>query len=245
MTSIPVADRASRRRSPTPGIRRRSFFLPGLAALLLTAGLLFAVASPAAAHDEIVSSSPEAGSTIGVIPEEISLTFSGEILTDFSAVIIEVVAPDGQNLASGEPVIDGTTVTQAVQPGQAGVFTVRWRVVSSDGHPISNEYQYTVEAVTVPTSTPTPEATQEQTPEPSATTPTTTSGEMHNGPSGGGEFLPVLAVVSGVIVLGGALIVVLMVARERRRRDRAAAAAASGKGSGNGDTGKNGPADES
>ena len=245
MTSIPVADSASRRRSPTPGIRRRSFFLPGLAALLLTAGLLFAVASPAAAHDEIVSSSPEAGSTIGVIPEEISLTFSGEILTDFSAVIIEVVAPDGQNLASGEPVIDGTTVTQAVQPGQAGVFTVRWRVVSSDGHPISNEYQYTVEAVTVPTSTPTPEATQEQTPEPSATTPTTTSGEMHNGPSGGGEFLPVLAVVSGVIVLGGALIVVLMVARERCRRDRAAAAAASGKGSGNGDTGKNGPADES
>lgn len=238
MTALPATDLASRRRSPTPGIRRRSFLLPGLATLLLTAGLLFAVATPAAAHDEIVSSSPEAGSTIGVVPEEISLTFSGEILTDFSAVIIEVAAADGQNLASGDPVIDGTTVTQAVQPGQAGVFTVRWRVVSSDGHPISNEYQYTVEAVTAPTSTPAPEATEEQTPEPSATTPATTSGEMHNGPSGGGELLPVLAVVSGVIVLGGALIVVLMVARERRRRDRAAAAAASGQGSGNGDTGE-------
>ena len=156
-----------------------------------------------------------------------------------------VVAADGQNLSSGNPIIDGTTVTQAVQPGQAGVFTVRWRVVSSDGHPISNEYQYTVEAVAVPTSTPTPEATEEQTPEPSATTPATTSGEMHNGPSGGGELLPVLAVVSGVIVLGGALIVVLMVARERRRRDRAAAAAASGQGSRDGNTGKDGPADAS
>lgn len=244
MTCLPVADRASRRRSPTPGVRRRSV-LPGLAALLLTAGLLFAVATPAAAHDEIVSSSPEASSTIGVVPEEISLTFSGEILTDFSAVIIEVVAADGQNLASGEPIIVGTTVTQAVRPGQAGVFTVRWRVVSSDGHPISNEYQYTVEAVTAPTSTPTPETTEEQTPEPSATTPATTPGEMHNGPSGGGELLPVLAVVSGVIVLGGALIVVLMVARERRRRDRTAAAVASGQGSRDGDTGKDGLADES
>lgn len=245
MTAPPATDLASRRRSPTPRSRRASFLLPSMATLLLTAGLLFAVATPAAAHDEIVSSSPEPGSTIGVVPEEISLTFSGEILTDFSAVIIEVVAADGQNLASGEPIIDGTTVTQAVQPGQAGVFTVRWRVVSSDGHPISNEYQYTVEAVTAPTSTPTPEATEEQTPAPSATTPATTPGEMHNGPSGGGELLPVLAVVTGVGALGGALIVVLMVARERRRRDRTAAAAASGQRSGDDDTRKDGPADES
>ena len=122
---------------------------------------------------------------------------------------------------------------------------MRWRVVSSDGHPISNEYQYTVEAVTVPTSAPTPEATEEQTPAPSATTQATTPGEMHNGPSGGGELLPVLAVVSGVGVLGGALIVVLMVARERRSRDGTAAAAASGQGNGDGNTRKDGLADES
>lgn len=212
------------------GSRRRILLLSTLTTLLLAAGLLFATAAPAAAHDEIVSSSPEAGSTVSVVPEEISLTFSGEILTDFSAVIIEVVAPDGQNIASGDPVIDGTTVTQAVTPGQAGVHTVRWRVVSSDGHPISNEYQYTVEAVTVPTSAPTPEATEEQTPDPSPTSAANTSGEVHNGPSGGGELLPVLAVLSGTIVLGGALVVVLMVARERRRRDRAAAAAAAADG---------------
>lgn len=212
------------------GSRRRILLLSTLTTLLLAAGLLFATAAPAAAHDEIVSSSPEAGSTVSVVPEEISLTFSGEILTDFSAVIIEVVAPDGQNIASGDPVIDGTTVTQAVTPGQAGVYTVRWRVVSSDGHPISNEYQYTVEAVAVPTSTPTPEATEEQTPDPSPTSAANTSGEVHNGPSGGWELLPVLAVLSGVILLGGALVVVLMVARERRRRDRAAAAAAAADG---------------
>ena len=215
------------------GSRSRVLLLSTLTTLLLAAGLLFVTAAPAAAHDEIVSSSPEAGSTVSVVPEEISLTFSGEILTDFSAVIIEVVAPDGQNIASGDPVIDGTTVTQAVTPGQAGVYTVRWRVVSSDGHPISNEYQYTVEAVTVPTSAPTPEATEEQTPDPSPTSAANTSGEVHNGPSGGGELLPVLAVLSGVIVLGGALVVVLMVARERRRRDRAAA-----------DTADGGPADD-
>ena len=228
MTAVHTTDHAARRRSPNPGSRRRLPLLSSLVALLLTAGLVFAVASPATAHDEIVSSSPEAGGTVGVVPEEISLTFSGEILTDFSAVIIEVVAPDGQNIASGEPVIDGTTVTQAVKAGQAGAFTVRWRVVSSDGHPISSEYQYNVEAVTVPTVAPTPEATEEQTPEPSPTSTDATGNPGHGEPSGGGEFLPMMAVASGVIVLGGALVVVLMVARERRRRDRAAAAAAEG-----------------
>ncbi|HAJ17883.1 MAG TPA: hypothetical protein DCL57_07255, partial [Microbacterium sp.] len=131
-------------------------------------------------------------------------------------------APDGQNIASGEPIIDGTTVTQPVQPGQAGLFTVRWRVVSSDGHPISSEHQYTVETLTVPTSAPAPEATEGQTPDSSPTA--TPAGDVHNGPSGGGEVFPLLAVVGGAVVLGGALIVVLMVARERRRRDREVAA---------------------
>ena len=126
------------------GSRRRILLLSTLTTLLLAAGLLFATAAPAAAHDEIVSSSPEAGSTVSVVPEEISLTFSGEILTDFSAVIIEVVAPDGQNIASGDPVIDGTTVTQAVTTSQAGLYTVRWRVVSSDGHPVEGTFMYEV-----------------------------------------------------------------------------------------------------
>ena len=61
------------------GSRRRILLLSTLTTLLLAAGLLFATAAPAAAHDEIVSSSPEAGSTVSVVPEEISLTFSGEV----------------------------------------------------------------------------------------------------------------------------------------------------------------------
>ncbi len=208
--------------------RTASPLLAGLTALLLTGGLLLASAAPAAAHDNLISTTPEAGSTVGVSPAEISLTFSGELLTATSSVVIEVTSPDGRNVAEGEPLVDGTTVTQTLAGGQsAGVFTVLWRVVSSDGHPISDQYTYTVEALTVPTSTPTPGQTSEQTPEPAPTATEAASSDVHNGPSGGGELLPILAVVSGVVILGGALVVVLMVARERRRRDRAAAAAAS------------------
>lgn len=187
------------------------------------------MAAPAAAHDDIVAASPAAGSSIGVGPNEISLTFSGEILTETSAVVIEVIAPDGQNVAVDPPEIDGTTVTQGLAPEQVpGVYTVRWRVVSSDGHPISDEYTYTLEALTVPASTPTPSAAaSEQSPEPSPTpTDTSSTSGGHGQPTGGGAALPILAIASGVIILGGILVVVLMVGRERRRRDRAAAESA-------------------
>lgn len=224
MTTEPTTSRASLRTPRMSGTRRRLRLLSAVTGVLIAVGLLFAAAPPAAAHDQIVSSSPEAAGTVSEVPEQISLTFSGEILADFSAVIVEVIAADGQNIATGDPIVDGTTVTQAVQPGQVGVFTVRWRVVSSDGHPISNEYQYTVEAVAVPPSTPTPDVTEEPTPRPSPTATATPAGDVHNGPSGGGEIFPGLAVLGVVVVLGGGLIIVLMMGRERRRRDRAAAA---------------------
>ncbi|MCZ4069132.1 copper resistance protein CopC [Microbacterium sp. NPDC006705] len=225
------------KRTRTPWSRRTaSPVIAGLTALLAASGLLLASAVPAAAHDNLISSTPESGSTVGISPAEVSLAFSGELLTATSAVVIEVTSPDGRNIAEGEPVVDGTTVTQALEPEtSAGVFTVLWRVVSSDGHPISDQYTYTVEAATIPTSTPNPMATTEQAagPSPTATIAGTAGSDVHTGPSGGGEFLPVVAVIGGVVVFGGALVVVLMVGRERRRRDRAAAAAAGATGNPN------------
>ena len=42
--------------------------------LLLAAGMVLSTASSAAAHDSIVSATPDADATIGVAPQEISLT---------------------------------------------------------------------------------------------------------------------------------------------------------------------------
>lgn len=61
---------------------------------------------------------------------------------------------------------------------------------------------------------------------PSPTSTDTAGTAGHGEPSGGGMLLPILALVSGVIVLGGAVVIVLMVGRERSRRDRAAAESA-------------------
>lgn len=213
---------------------RRAGVVPGVAnparrnlravvlAVIGAVALLFVAPNSAIAHDEFVSSFPEAGSTIGTSPTEITLSFSGELLTEPGSAVMEVLAPGGENIAVDAPDINGQTATQHLSPDPvAGLFTVRWKVVSSDGHPISGEYAYTVEPITmepVPGST----ATAEPTSEPSRTSSGTAEAGGRGRPSGGGELLPVMAVVVGVGVVGGSLIVVLMMGRERRRRDKAA-----------------------
>lgn len=190
----------------------------------LTAGvLLFVAPTSASAHDEFLSSYPEAGSTIGTSPAEITLSFSGELLTDPGSAVIEVIDTAGQNIAVDPPVIDTVTATQHLSPDPtAGLVTVRWKVVSSDGHPISGEFSYTVEAITID---PTPAATATPTPSSTATNTTgldTAEPSGRGQTSGGGAFLPTAAVLTGVAVVGGILIIVLMMGRERRRRDQAA-----------------------
>ena len=190
---------------------------------LIAGVLLFVAPTPASAHDEFLSSYPEAGSTIGTSPAEITLSFSGELLTDPGSAVIEVIDAAGQNIAVNPPVIDTVTATQHLSPDPtAGLVTVRWKVVSSDGHPISGEFSYTVEAITVE---PTPAATAPPTSSATATDSTDTDTTETGGrgqTSGGGAFLPIAAVLTGIGAVGAILIIVLMMGRERRRRDKAA-----------------------
>ena len=191
----------------------------------ITAGvLLFVAPTSALAHDEFLSSYPEAGATIGTSPTEITLSFSGELLTDPGSAVIEVLDADGQNITVDPPVIETVTATQHLSPDpSAGLFTVRWKVVSSDGHPISGEYSYTVEAFTIgatPAATATPTASASPT-EIAETESAEAGGRGQT--TGGGEFFPVAAVLTGVGAVGGILIIVLAMGRERRRRDKAAA----------------------
>ncbi len=59
------------------------------AALLLAAGGLL-VASPASAHDELVSTDPAADTSLDALPAQLTLTFSGELATDPGATELQV-----------------------------------------------------------------------------------------------------------------------------------------------------------
>lgn len=122
--------------TPT-GRRRRSTG----AALALVAALGLVLAPPAAAHDSLVASDPTADAVLGSAPSDVSLTFSGDLL-DVGATVM-VVDSAGTDHA-GAPVVDGPRLTTPLGALPDGSYTVRWRVVSSDGHPISGLIPFVV-----------------------------------------------------------------------------------------------------
>lgn len=115
-----------------------------LASLVLVLGALLVAPTPAQAHDELTGSQPEDGDTLVEAPQDLTLTFSGEIAS--LGVQVVVTGPDGE-VSAGEPRVEGVEVVQALAPdAPAGDYTVVWRVTSQDGHPISGELDYEVAA---------------------------------------------------------------------------------------------------
>lgn len=127
------------------------------AALILTLFALL-VTVPAGAHSALLGTDPEDGQQLASAPEEVSLTFNEDI-TDLGTQVV-ISTEDGETVSEGEVQIDGPVITQALADTRPeGAYTVTWRAVSADGHPISGEFTFTAaegvgaEAETADTST--------------------------------------------------------------------------------------------
>lgn len=111
-------------------------------ALLLA--VMLALPAPAQAHDTLLSTDPEDGATLETSPEDITFTFSADILE--VSPLVRITDEDGTELAEIVPTIDGPTATATLpEPLPAGTHSIQWRVVSSDGHPIEGTLTLTVE----------------------------------------------------------------------------------------------------
>lgn len=118
---------------------KRSWGVAAFAALVL----ITTTAAPAVAHDELLSSTPSSGQALDVAPETVELNFSADVMTLGAAII--VVDASGTDWAASEPEVDHGTVSVPIKPDMpvAG-YEIRWRVVSSDGHPISGIIPFTI-----------------------------------------------------------------------------------------------------
>lgn len=104
---------------------------------------LLATAAPASAHDKLVASDPASDQTLREAPATVSLTYSADVL-DMGAAVV-VTDGDGTDWVSDAPAIDGATVTAALDADMPdGGYEIRWRVVSSDGHPITGIVPFAV-----------------------------------------------------------------------------------------------------
>lgn len=202
--------------------RPLSALLALLAAAALTLGLTATVttltAGPASAHDRLLTSDPADGAQLAAPPAAITLTFNTEPLPVEPQVVVSDSA--GTVVTQGAPTIDGSTATFALDPAVAlggDTYTVAWRVVSSDGHPIEGTFAFAVaaqpEAPATDTATPEETATEDPTTgttsEPSATTTTDAAETADDGTS---SLLPVL-VGLGALVVAAAVVVVLVLRR--------------------------------
>ncbi|WP_162621866.1 copper resistance CopC family protein [Microbacterium suaedae] len=223
-----------------------------VAALVAGAALLapFAVAAPAAAHSSLVSTTPETDGTVAALPAEVSLTFSDDLTEPLpedqqaggrSNTQVQVydascedagllIADPGHadtrdctDYASGNAVVDGPTVTQALDNANApaGVYTVVWQVVYGDGHADSQMFTFTAESAAAtpspePTSTPDPTSSPAPSEVPSAPTETDAP-DASAPPADSGLGTPaIIAIVGGIVVLALIAFIVTMIVRARR-----------------------------
>lgn len=183
-----------------------------VATAALAAGSLLGM-NPAAAHDELVSTNPTDGATLTEAPASLELTYSGDIMDVDGANQVRVTNAAGESVTDGAPDIDGKVVTQDLATAAADdTYTVTWRVVSSDGHPIQGTFTYTVgqgskvadattQAATTGAAEPSAESTG--TSAPAASDPVSQASEGLSTP------LKVVLALVAVAALGSALVVVL------------------------------------
>ena len=188
------------------------------AALALATTIAFAPA--ASAHDELTSTTPKNGATVTSAPSSLELTFAEKPLAVGNQ--ISVKAPNGST-SKATPKVDGSTVSAPFAGHGDGAYTVTWRVVSSDGHPISGSYAFTLKGGTASTAAPSTAASSSggaASPSPRATATTTfdspapsPAAEAHQDADGSAAW-SVIAAVAGVVVVVG--IGVALMARRRR-----------------------------
>ncbi|MFD7874187.1 copper resistance CopC/CopD family protein [Streptomyces sp. NPDC059766] len=108
--------------------------------------LLFGGAGPASAHAALRSTDPADGAVLKSAPRALTLTFTESVgLLDDS---FRVFDPDNRRVRTGEPqhAADRSDTARVTLPAKLGrgTFTVAWRVVSADSHPVSGAFTFSV-----------------------------------------------------------------------------------------------------
>ncbi|MFF9116190.1 copper resistance protein CopC [Streptomyces massasporeus] len=108
--------------------------------------LLLAGAAPASAHAALRGTDPDDGSVVKRAPRHVTLTFTESVgLLDDS---FRVFGPDQRRVHTGEAThADGRSDTARIglpRKLAQGTYTVAWRVVSADSHPVSGAFSFSV-----------------------------------------------------------------------------------------------------
>lgn len=192
---------------------RRSTRLLAVLALLVAGGL--GTAPTAAAHTDLVSSTPSAGAEMERPPRSVALRFTDPVVGEFANLSLTIDGGTARPLATTGGDRESDTVTARLPAeAAAGTWSVGYRVTSADGHPIQGAVSFEVTAPAPASPVATPVSPPEVgTPGPVADA-TPAAARATVGPTSAAGALPVLA--AGFLMV---LLIGLYVVRGARGRD--------------------------
>jgi methionine-rich copper-binding protein CopC len=122
--------------STTAPRRRRRAVIAAAAVALAVVGIT-ATATSASAHDQFVSMTPGDGTHVDALPEQVTLSFDNSVGSEGSAVVVR--APGGARVDTAKPHVVDASISVPLRPvaAVAGTYTVDYRIVSADGHPVT------------------------------------------------------------------------------------------------------------
>lgn len=200
-------------------------------ALAATAAMVFLLsvlmAPTGSAHADLQVSTPEDGESLEVAPEEIRLTFSEELFEELVEISILDAAGDLYSTIGVEQTPPPGTDVIFPWPPQAppGEYSIAYRVVSADGHPVTGTVSFSYAATAPEPSAPEPSSSDSA---PSAQSSTPASSPTASAPfaSPANESLTSSStdsssvtpfVVIGVVLLLGVIAASAIIVRARQR----------------------------
>jgi len=107
---------------------------------------LFLVVPGAQAHSQLVSSFPKENSQLTKAPQYVDLTFNEDLLLIANKVTNKITVTDSKkvNWQKSKLEVKGGKIRAYLKTSLTpGKYTVTYRVVSEDGHPIRGSYSFT------------------------------------------------------------------------------------------------------
>lgn len=110
----------------------------GVAAIVAT----LAFAAPASAHSQLLATNPADGSSVTAPIDQVELTFNECVQGTFTTVVVS--GPGSASYSDGHVQVIDDVVHQKVYPLRSGAYSVAWRAISADGHPVEGQFHFTV-----------------------------------------------------------------------------------------------------
>ena len=117
---------------------KKSLFLSFFLMFLLIPAIVYS-------HVGVVESAPPVDGVITTSPEKITINFGGSIEPAFSK--IEVFDPNGDKVSTKCRFLEEDSVIESdLQENLVhGVYKVKWKVMSLDGHTLTGDFNFTIE----------------------------------------------------------------------------------------------------